>query len=178
MKKGEPKVKIRRLTVSANLKIISKSGMLRRFIGEIRPVLRIRFGKSNIIGIKMEVKGKNEGGFRLDSGEQVFENGAKVLEIHVNPKNTGEAIALVKKLLESLPELKKAGFTGVYSYTPTEALIKIFLSKTESIGAIEVGVTPLEQKRTIEYMKSRGLGIPQSETAVKGVAIPLGDNIK
>jgi len=41
MWRKEPKVKIRRLSISANLKGNSKTGTFRRFIGEMRPALRI-----------------------------------------------------------------------------------------------------------------------------------------
>lgn len=178
MAKREPIVKIRTRTISANLKANSFGGMVRRFVGKMKPALRIAIGKSELIGVKMVVKSPNEGGFSLDGRKQVFENGAKILEIHVNPKNTREAIQLVKKLVESLPELKKSGFAGVYGYTPAVSLIKLFLKHAGIMGAIEVGVTEKEIELTKRYFLKRGYPKEQLENPVRGIAIHLGDNIK
>ena len=81
------------------------------------PFLKIKLGKSKLVGFPTRVRLKN------NFGEQ-FKARDKVLRLHVTGNGARTLVNLFRELQALEPKIMELGFKGLYADTPNKAIVK------------------------------------------------------
>lgn len=105
------------------------------------PVLRMRLGNAELIGVSKTVKDPTRYG-------GVFRSGEKILEVHVT--NLGkDTTKLIGRFGESFDELKRRGFVGFVGHTPSRPIGERFKA---GCGMQEIPTTIEVEREVRDYI--------------------------
>jgi len=140
------------------------------------PALFMSLGKSKIWGVRRRVGQSKSEGYSSH-----FRPGERVLQIHVDSHvREGRNVAvLINELRRRFPDLRAAGFTGIYGYSPNTALMEAFERALNRYNPERISVSEREADRARKYYRSRirTHGFPEkyAKTPVTGLAIRIPD---
>ena len=171
---GTEKVKISRINLSGNPLGLRLSPQIARK----KPVLKITFGKSKLLGVKMVVRNPEELGIIASGkmvGEQFFEKGENVFRIHIDSSSAADIVRLLNALEENFSKLKKAGITCFYGFSPNHSLLNYFKRRFSRYSHTDIEVPAKEQawelKNYLAGVKKKGFAKKYVGQEVKGIAI-------